>query len=102
MGAPELREQRQFLSFAVAGSDYAVGILQVKEILQYETVTRVPGVPAFVRGVLNLRGAVVPVVDLAEKRGLGATPLTSRTCVLIVEAALAGEHTVLGVLTDAV
>jgi purine-binding chemotaxis protein CheW len=79
-----------------------VGILQVKEILQYETVTRVPSVPPSVRGVLNLRGAVVPVVDLAVKFGLPATPVTNRTCVLIVEASLEGERTVMGVVADAV
>src|SRR5512141_2217372 len=95
-------ERRQSLSFTLAGSDYAVGILQVKEILQYDTVTKVPSVPPSVRGVINLRGAVVPVVDLAVKFGLAATPVTNRTCVLIVEAALEGERAVMGVLADAV
>ncbi len=92
----------QYLSFTLGESDYAVGILQVKEILQYETVTRVPGVPPSVRGVINLRGAVVPVVDLAVKFGLAAMPVTKRTCVLIVEATLEGDRTVMGVLADAV
>ncbi len=96
------QEQGQFLSFTLGESDYAVGILQVKEILQFETVTRVPGVPASVRGVINLRGAVVPVVDLAVKFGLTAMPVTKRTCVLIVEASLGAERVVMGVLADAV
>jgi purine-binding chemotaxis protein CheW len=78
MAANEQSGQRQYLSFQLAGSDYAVGILQVKEILQYETVTRVPSMPASVRGVINLRGAVVPVVDLAVKFGQPATPVTNR------------------------
>jgi purine-binding chemotaxis protein CheW len=94
--------RQQFLSFTLAGSDYAVGILQAKEILQYEAVTRVPSVPRSVRGVINLRGAVVPVIDLAVKFGLPATPVTKRTCILIVEAALGDERTVLGVIADAV
>jgi purine-binding chemotaxis protein CheW len=102
MSAKETAERRQYLSFALAGSDYAVGILQVKEILQYEAVTTVPSVPASIRGVINLRGEVVPVVDLAVKFGLGPTPVTSRTCVLIVEAMLEDEQVVMGVLADAV
>ncbi len=95
-------ERSQYLSFVLAGSDYGVGILQVKEILQYETVTKVPGVPASVRGVINLRGAVVPVIDLAVKFGQAAMPVTKRTCVLIAEASLEGERTVMGVLADSV
>ncbi|HEU4385445.1 MAG TPA: chemotaxis protein CheW [Anaeromyxobacteraceae bacterium] len=95
-------EKRQFLSFTMDGVDYAVGILQVREILQYEPVTRVPSVPRSVRGVINLRGAVVPVVDLSLKFGLPETPVSGRTCILIVEARLDGEPTVLGVLADSV
>ena len=102
MAATEPADRRQYLSFTLAGSDYAVGILQVKEILQYETVTRVPSVPQSIRGVINLRGSVVPVVDLAVKFGLRETPVTKRTCVLIVEATVGAERTVMGVLADAV
>ena len=98
----EYEERKQFLSFTLAGGDYAVGILQVKEILQYETVTRVPSVPPSVRGVINLRGSVVPVIDLAVKFGLAPMPVTNRTCVLIVEADLEGEKAVMGVLADSV
>jgi purine-binding chemotaxis protein CheW len=93
---------RQYLSFTLGGSDYAVGILQVKEILQYEAITRIPSVPSSIRGVINLRGAVVPVVDLAVKFGLPVTEVTKRTCILIVEASLDGERTVVGVVADAV
>jgi purine-binding chemotaxis protein CheW len=102
MVTQELEERSQYLSFVLAGSDYALGILQVKEILQYETITRVPTVPLSVRGVINLRGSVVPVIDLAVKFGLPATPVTNRTCVLIVEGSLEGERVVMGVLADAV
>ena len=94
--------KRQFLSFILDQVDYAVGILQVREILQYEPVTRVPSVPRSVRGVINLRGSVVPVVDLSLKFGLPETPVSRRTCILIVEASLDGEPTVLGVLADSV
>ncbi len=102
MSATDAQERRQYLSFSLAGSDYGVGILQVKEILQYEAATRVPSVPASVRGVINLRGQVVPVVDLAVKFGLAETPVTPRTCILIVEATLGGERAVMGVVADAV
>src|SRR5512147_2078629 len=101
MAAHELEERKQYLSFILAGSDYAVGILQVKEILQYEAITRVPSVPSAIRGVINLRGAVVPVVDLAIKFGLAPTEVTKRTCILIVEASLDGERTVVGIVADA-
>lgn len=94
--------KRQFLSFSLDQVDYAVAILQVREILQYEPVTRVPSVPRSVRGVINLRGAVVPVVDLCLKFGLPETPVSGRTCILIVEARLDGEPAVLGVLADSV
>lgn len=93
---------RQVLSFTLAGCDYGIPILDVKEILQYEPITPVPSVPRWIRGVINLRGAVVPVVDLALKLGQPETSITRRTCVLIVEAGLGGERTVTGVLADAV
>ncbi len=95
-------ERRQFLSFALAGGQYGLGILKVKEILQFETVTRVPGTPPSVRGVINLRGSVVPVVDLAVKFGLPETPVTKWTCILIVESAFGQEKAVVGIVADAV
>src|SRR5512143_377532 len=102
MSASEAAERNQYLSFSLGGNDYAVGILQVKEILQYETVTPVPSVPRSIRGVINLRGSVVPVIDLAVKFGLSPTPVTRRTCIVLVEAAVEGERTVLGIIADAV
>jgi chemotaxis signal transduction protein len=91
----------QYLSFAVAGSDYGAPILKVKEILQYEEVTPVPGTPPSIRGVINVRGAVVPVVDLGVKFGKPEAIATKRSCVLVVEVA-AAEALTLGVLADAV
>ena len=98
----ESTEQSQYLTFYLAGEEYAIGILRVKEILEYDTVTPVPQTPPAIRGVINLRGSVVPVVDLAAKFGLPPSPLTKRTCFVIVEVTLAGSRTVLGVLADAV
>jgi purine-binding chemotaxis protein CheW len=95
-------EQSQYLSFFMDGEEYAIGILQVKEIIRYDTVTRVPSTPHWIRGVLNLRGLVVPVVDLAAKFGLRESPITAQTCVVIVETDLDGERTLMGVMADAV
>src|SRR5512138_781731 len=92
----------QYLSFDVAGTGYGLPILAVKEILQYEEPTRVPGSPASVRGVINVRGAVVPVLDLAVKFGKAETAPTKRTCILVVEAQVGAERLTLGVLADAV
>lgn len=100
--AAEADDRAQYLSFSLAGGEYGVGILKVKEILQYETVTRVPSTPRSVRGVINLRGQVVPVVDLAAKFGLAETEVSRLTCILIVEARLDGQPAVVGVMADAV
>jgi len=93
---------KQYLSFEVGGTDFGVPILKVKEILQYETVTRVPGTPPAVRGVINVRGSVVPVVDLAVKFGKPEVAATKRTCVLVVETRSQDEVLTLGVIADAV
>ena len=92
----------QYLTFYVAGEEYAVTILKVTEIIECVTLTHVPGTPSWIRGVLNLRGAVVPVVDLAVKFGLAPTVLTRRTCVVMVELEHDGERLVLGVMADSV
>lgn len=95
-------ELNQYLTFSIAEEEYAIGVLQVREILEYDTVTRVPSTPPWIRGVINLRGGVVPVVDLAVKLGLPERTLTRRTCIVVVEIELAGESALLGVLADAV
>jgi purine-binding chemotaxis protein CheW len=95
-------DRQQYLAFSLAGGDYAVGILKVKEILQYDEITPVPSTPPSIRGVLNLRGSVVPVVDLAVKFGAPAAAVTRRTCVLVVETALDGVAAVMGLVADAV
>ena len=86
----------------VAGTDYGLPILTVKEILQHDEPTRVPGAPGSIRGVINVRGAVVPVLDLAVKFGKAETAATKRTCILVVEARVGSEQLTLGMLADAV
>jgi len=95
-------DQTQYLTFHLAGEEYAVGILQVKEIIAYGILTTVPQTPPSIRGVINLRGSVVPVVDLALKFGLSASAVTNRTCIVIVEVNLDGEPTVMGIVADSV
>ncbi len=95
-------EPGQYLSFFVADEEYAIGILKVKEILEFETITKVPGAPPSIRGVTNVRGSVVPVVDLAVRFSLPETAVTKRACIVIVEVDLDGERTVMGVMADSV
>jgi purine-binding chemotaxis protein CheW len=96
-------QQTQYLTFLLADEAFAVGILRVKEIIEYDTVTRIPNVPPSIRGVINLRGSVVPVVDLAARFGLKGSPVTKRTCVIIVEVEVGGrKRVVMGVTADAV
>jgi purine-binding chemotaxis protein CheW len=94
--------RRQYLTFLLAGEEYAVDVLSVKEIIEYGDVTKVPGTPFHVRGVINLRGSVVPVVDLALKLGREESPLSRRSCIVIVETGLQGDRVVTGVVADAV
>ncbi len=102
MQAAQPEQANQFLSFSVAGSDYGLPILKVREILSYEGSTPVPGTPPSIRGVVNGRGSVVPVVDLAVKFGRAATDASKRTCVRVVDAVAAGESLTVGLLAGAV
>ena len=96
-------ESRQFLTFAAGGETLALGILHVREIIEYGRVTAVPMLPAFVRGVINLRGSVVPVIDLAARLGRAPGTIGRRSCIVIVELTESdGERRELGLLVDAV
>jgi purine-binding chemotaxis protein CheW len=99
-------DQHQYLTFMLGGEVYAMGILAIKEIIEYGSLTGVPRLPSFIRGVINLRGAVVPVIDLSARFGKAATTVTRRTCIVIVEVASGdAEHKetqVVGVMVDAV
>jgi len=92
----------QVLTFLLGSELFAIGILHVKEILEYGKVTPVPMMPAWIRGVINLRGAVVPVIDLALRLERAASSNTPRTCTVVVEVESAGERSEVGVVVDAV
>jgi len=95
-------EPVQYLTFMLAREQFAIGILNIKEIIEYHGVTEVPMMPDCVRGVINLRGAVVPVMDLLARFGRPASEVTKRTCVVIVEVESGGERQVIGLVVDAV
>jgi purine-binding chemotaxis protein CheW len=95
-------EIAQYLTFLLGGEMYAVGILNVKEIIEYGSLTEIPMMPAFIRGVINLRGSVVPVIDLAARFGGHQTETSRRTCIVIIELSNADEHHDIGVVVDAV
>jgi purine-binding chemotaxis protein CheW len=92
----------QYLTFVLAGEIYAIGILAIKEIIEYTALTSVPMMPAYLRGVINLRGAVVPVTDLAVRFGKSPSSITKRTCIVIIEIETEGQRHDVGVMVDVV
>jgi purine-binding chemotaxis protein CheW len=103
MGRTAAQARRsQYLTFRIADEEYAIPLLAVREIIRYERATKVPQTPPWIHGVVNLRGAVVAVVDLAVKFGLAPAALTRSTCIVVTEVATDEGQVVLGVLTDAV
>ncbi|MBU2549663.1 MAG: chemotaxis protein CheW [Proteobacteria bacterium] len=97
-----LTEPTKFVTFRLDRELYALSIDQVREVLDFTDMTKVPRMPEFMRGVINLRGSVVPVVDLRLKFGIEPTPRTVETRIIIVEITVDGESTILGALADSV
>jgi len=95
-------ETNQYLTFKLEDEVFGLAIGKVREVLDFTTITKVPRTPEYMRGVINLRGSVVPVVDLHLKFGLAQTEKTVNTCIIIVEISMEGEITVLGALADSV
>jgi purine-binding chemotaxis protein CheW len=93
---------QQYLTFMLGPEIFAVNILNIKEIIEYGQLTEVPQMPNFIRGVINLRGAVVPVIDMAARFGKASSDITRKTCVVIVEVNQDNEQYVVGMLVDAV
>jgi purine-binding chemotaxis protein CheW len=100
--AAHRHDQNQYLTFMLRREVFAIAILRIKEILEYEAPTSVPMLPGFIRGVVNLRGAVVPVIDLCARFGASSTEVNKRTCIVILETGTSQESQVLGVVVDAV
>lgn len=102
MSVASITETAQYLTFKLEEEIFSLDISKVREVLDFTKVTKVPQTPNFMLGVINLRGSVVPVVDMRLKFDLSKTETTVNTCIIIVEIELDGEITVLGALVDSV
>ncbi|MBU0969696.1 MAG: chemotaxis protein CheW [Proteobacteria bacterium] len=92
----------KYLTFTLAKEEYGIGILKVKEIIGMMPITVVPRTPAFVKGVINLRGKVIPVIDLRTKFEMASIPYTERTCIIVVEIDSERDMVLIGIVVDAV
>lgn len=99
---PEEIQSTQYLTFVLDAEVFAVDVSRVREILEMPSITKVPQVPDFMRGVINLRGCVVPVIDLRLKFNMQEAAQTVNTCIIVVEVDMGGESIVLGALADSV
>lgn len=102
MSADSINVTAQYLTFKLKEEVFAIEILKVREVLEYTTLTKVPRTPDFMSGVINLRGNVVPVIDLNLKIGMPKTEKTIDTCIIIVETEVRGETVFIGALADSV
>ncbi len=95
-------EQDQHLTFELSGEELAVPVTHIREIIRYGKLTRMPMVPDFIEGVINLRGNVVPVINLSTKFGLEVQPADKRSCIIIMEVEIAKQTVVMGIVVDKV
>jgi len=102
MAVSGITETRQYLTFILDGELFALDISKVREVLDYTKITRVPQMPEFMLGVINLRGSVVPVIDMRTKFGMNKVERTVNTCIVIVEVTLDSDNVILGALVDSV
>jgi len=102
MSVTEITETRQYLTFKLGDEVYATDVAKVREVLDFTSITKIPRTPDFMSGVINLRGNVVPVVDLRLCFEMSKTEKTVNTCVVVVEMLLDGEATIIGALADSV
>jgi len=92
----------KYLTFSLAGEEYGIGILKVKEIIGLMTITRIPQAPDYVKGMINLRGKVIPVIDLRLKFCMEAIAYTERTCIIVVEVRTMDRTMKMGIIVDSV
>lgn len=102
MSETDVKDINQFLTFTLGKEIFALDIGTVREVLELTTITKIPRTPQFMRGVINLRGHAVPVVDMRLKLGMSQGEDTVDTCIIIVEIDFDGEQTVMGALVDSV
>ena len=92
----------KYLTFSMAGEEYGIGILKIKEIIGMMSITTVPQTPEFIKGVINLRGKVIPVIDLRLRFGMNANDYTERTCIIVVEIPGPTGTVMIGIVVDSV
>jgi purine-binding chemotaxis protein CheW len=92
----------KYLTFSLANEEYGIGILKIKEIIGMMPITSVPQTPEFIKGVINLRGKVIPVLDLRRRFGMEPMDYSERTCIIVVEIAGAAGNVMIGVVVDSV
>src|SRR6476619_3225550 len=102
MSIAEITDTRQYLTFKLGDEVFATDVSKVREVLEFTTITKIPRTPEFMSGVINLRGNVVPVVDLRLCFEMSKTENTVNTCIVVVEVLLEGESTIIGALADSV
>ncbi|HSO20488.1 MAG TPA: chemotaxis protein CheW, partial [Desulfosarcina sp.] len=95
-------KEGKYLTFSLAGEEYGIGILKIREIIGMMPITSVPQTPGFIKGVINLRGKVIPVMDLRVRFGMPATDYTERTCIIVVEISGPAGTIQIGIVVDAV
>ena len=102
MSVSSINGTRQYLTFQLGDEVFAIDVVNVREILEFSTVTKVPRSPEYMRGVINLRGSVVPVFDMRLKFAMTSTEKTINTCIVVVEVSFEGEDVIIGALVDCV
>lgn len=98
----ENKDMSRYLTFFLGSKLFAINILVVKEILEYDDITDIPKMPNFLRGAINLRGRIIPVIDLSVRLGYDETHITNRSCIIVVELYIDGEPFSVGVVVDSV
>ena len=98
----DVQREGKYLTFCLAEEEYGIGILKIKEIIGMMPITAVPQVPDFVKGVINLRGKVIPVIDLRLRFGIPAMDYTDRSCIVVVEMKGESGTVLIGIVVDAV
>lgn len=102
MSVTSITDTKQYLTFCVGEEHFALDVSNVREILEFTSITKVPKTPEYMRGVINLRGSVVPVLDMRLKFGFEETKNTIDTCIIVLEVSIDEEKTIIGALVDSV
>src|SRR5512140_2937347 len=100
MSNPDSSKQGKYLTFALGNEEYGLEILKVREIIGYMDITAVPQMPSYIKGVINLRGQVIPVIDLRAKFAMASAEVTEETCIIVVEITQQGGKFNTGIVVD--